>query len=133
MPILVLVRLSAGMSPRFCISRYGLMKTSLRIAGLFCACVLLFLAGCNRIARSSYLSSYDRDISSATKDIESARDTPHRAEAYAKRGSAYSEKARYSRAFKLISTDEYNRLFGLAIKDHDQAIALDPSAEAYYT
>jgi tetratricopeptide (TPR) repeat protein len=24
-------------------------------------------------------------------------------------------------------------LFGLAIKDHDQAIALDPSAEAYYT
>jgi hypothetical protein len=24
-------------------------------------------------------------------------------------------------------------LFGLAIKDHDQAIALDPSAEAYFT
>jgi tetratricopeptide (TPR) repeat protein len=24
-------------------------------------------------------------------------------------------------------------LFGLAVKDHDQAIALDPSAEAYYT
>jgi tetratricopeptide (TPR) repeat protein len=80
-----------------------------------------------------YLSSYDRDISSSTKAIESARDNAHRAEAYAKRGSAYSEKARYSRAFKLIPAEEYNRLFGLALKDHDQAIALDPSAEAYYT
>jgi tetratricopeptide (TPR) repeat protein len=109
------------------------MKTSLRMAGLLCASVLLFLAGCNRIARVWYLSSYDRDISSATKDIESASDNAHRAEAYAKRGNSYSEKARYSRAFKLISTDEYNRLFGLAITDHDQAIALDPSAEAYYT
>ena len=110
------------------------MKTSLKIAGLsLCASVLLFLMGCNRIARVFYLSSYDRDISSATKDIESARDNAHRAEAYAKRGSAYSEKARYSKAFKFISADEYNRLFGLAINDHDQAIALDPSAEAYYT
>jgi tetratricopeptide (TPR) repeat protein len=109
------------------------MKTSLKIAGLLCASVLLFLSGCNRIARVFYLSSYDRDISSATKAIESARDNAHRAEAYAKRGSAYSEKARYSKAFKLISGDEYDRLFGLAVKDHDQAIALDPSAEAYYT
>jgi tetratricopeptide (TPR) repeat protein len=109
------------------------MKTSLKIAGLLCASVLLFLAGCNRIARSGYLSSYDRDISSATNAIETARDNAHRAEAYAKRGSAYSEKARYSKAFKLISAAEYDRLFGLAIKDQDQAIALDPSAEAYYT
>ena len=109
------------------------MKTSLKIAGLLCASVLLFLAGCNRIARSWYLSSYDGDISSSTKAIETARDNAHRAEAYAKRGSAYSEKARYSRAFKLISADEYDRLFGLALKDHDQAVALDPSAEAYYT
>ena len=114
------------------------MKASLRITGLSLriatlASVLLFLVGCNRIARVFYLSSYDRDISSATKDIESARDKASRAEAYAKRGSAYSEKARYSKAFKFISTDDYDRLFGLAIKDHDQAIALDPSAEAYYT
>ena len=109
------------------------MKTSLKITGLLCASLLLFLAGCTRIARSLYLSSYDRDISSSTKAIESARDNAHRAEAYAKRGSAYSEKARYSRAFKLIPAEEYNRLFGLALKDHDQAIALDPSAEAYYT
>jgi tetratricopeptide (TPR) repeat protein len=80
-----------------------------------------------------YLSSYDRDIRSATKAIETAQDNAHRAEAYAKRGSAYSEKARYSKAFKLISADEYDHLFGIAIKDHDQAIALDPNAEAYYT
>src|ERR1035438_10506606 len=127
MPILVLPRLSAGTSERFRTSRYGPMKTSLKIATL--ASVLLFLAGCHRIA----LISYDRDIGSATKAIESARDNAHRAEAYAKRGSAYSEKARYRRAFKLISADEYNRLFGLAVKDHDQAIALDPTrAEVYY-
>jgi len=114
------------------------MKASLKIAELLLTIatlvsVLLFLAGCNRIARIFYLSSYDRDISSATKTIESARDNAQRAEAYARRGSAYSEKARYSKAFKFISADEYERLFGLAIKDHDQAIALDPTAEAYYT
>jgi tetratricopeptide (TPR) repeat protein len=85
------------------------------------------------MARSWYLSGYDRNIGSATKAIESAHDNAHRAEAYAKRGSAYSEKARYSKAFKLVSADEYDRMFGLAIKDHNQAIALDPSAEAYYT
>jgi tetratricopeptide (TPR) repeat protein len=112
----------------------SLKMTALKIAGVLCVSALLFFAGCNRIARSFYLSSYDRDISSATKAIESARDNAQRAEAYAKRGSAYSEKARYSRAFKLISADEYNRLFGLAVKDHDQAIALDPArAEPYYT
>lgn len=110
------------------------MKTSLRMAGLLCASVLLFLAGCDRMARSWYLSSYDHDISSSTHAIETARDNAHHAGAYTKRGSAYSEKARYSRAFKLISADEYDRLFSLAVKDHDQAVALNPgSAEAYYS
>jgi tetratricopeptide (TPR) repeat protein len=110
------------------------MKTSLKILVLLCASVLLFLAGCGRLARSWYLSSYDREIRSSSQAIESARDDAHRAAAYAKRGSAYSEKARYSRAFKLISADEYDRLFRLAIKDHDEAVALDPaSAEAYYS
>src|SRR3984957_6635981 len=129
MPIFFLSRWSAEFA-RF---RYrGIpMKTSLGIVGL--VFILLFLAGCTRIARSWYLSGYDRKISSATKDIESARDNAHRAEAYAERGSAYSEKARYSKAFKILSTDEYDRLFSLAIKDHDQAIALDSDrAEAYY-
>ncbi len=80
-----------------------------------------------------YLAGYDRDISSSAQAIEAARDDAHRAAAYSKRGSAYSEKARYSRAFKLVSADEYGRLFGLAIQDHDQAIALDPAnAQAYF-
>ena len=107
------------------------MKTFVKIARVPCAAVFLILGGCGQ---SWFLSGYERDISSSTKDIETARDDAHRAAAYSRRGSAYSEKARYSRAFKLISPDEYARLFGLAIKDHDQAIALDPaSPEAYYS
>jgi tetratricopeptide (TPR) repeat protein len=102
------------------------MKAFLNIGGLG-----LLLGGCGPW---SYLASYERDINSGTRAIETARDDAQRAAAYSKRGSAYSEKARYSRAFKLISPDEYSRLFGLAIKDHDQAIALNPaSAEAYYS
>jgi tetratricopeptide (TPR) repeat protein len=82
--------------------------------------------------QSAFLASYQRDINSATRSIEAARDDAHRAAAYTKRGEAYSEKARYSRAFKLIPSDEYARLFALAIKDHDQAIALDPSSAGAY-
>ena len=90
--------------------------------------VVLLFAGC------SQLEVYERNVSSSTRAIEGARDDAHRAAAYSKRGSAYSEKARYSRAFKLISAEEYERLFGLAIKDHERAIALAPtSAEAYYS
>ena len=90
--------------------------------------LVLLLGGCAQMSQSLYLAGYDRDISSSTRDIEAARDDAHRAVAYTKRGDAYSEKARYSRACKLISPDEYARLFGLAIKDHDQAIALDPAS-----
>ncbi len=96
----------------------------------------LLLGGCSWIARTAqemHLRGYDSDIKSATQEISSARNDGERAVAYSKRGSAYSEKARYSRAFKLISVDEYERLFDLALKDHDQAIALSQgSAEAYY-
>ncbi len=105
------------------------MRALFNIAKTFCASLFLLLGGCGQ---SWYLSGYERDIGNATRAIEAARDDAQRAAAYSKRGSAYSEKARYSRAFKLISTDEYNRLFGLAIQDHDQAIALDPAnAEVY--
>ena len=63
-----------------------------------------------------------------------ARNDARRAAGYARPGRAYSEKARYSRAFKLIPADEYGRLFSLAVKDHDKAVALDPaSAEAYFS
>jgi tetratricopeptide (TPR) repeat protein len=104
------------------------------MAGLSCATAVLLLSGCGRIAQSIYLSGCDRDIRNSTQAIETARDDARRAAGYAQRGRAYSEKARYSRAFKLIPADEYGRLFGLAIKDHDQAIALDPgNAEAYFS
>ena len=100
-------------------------KASLYIAGL-----TILLSGCGPW---SYLASYEHDIRSATRDIETAHDDVHRSTAYTKRGSAYSEKARYSRAFKLIPMDEYARVFGQAIQDHDRAIALNSaSAEAYF-
>lgn len=110
------------------------MTSTLKIARLSCACLLILLAGCTQLSRSWYLSSCDRDIANATRAIESARDDSQRAAAYTERGKAYSEKARYGRAFNLVSTEEYGRLFGLAMKDHDQAVALNPaSAEAYYS
>ena len=85
------------------------------------------------MSQSGFLTSYERDINSSTEAIATARDDAQLAAAYSKRGSTYSEKARYSRAFKLISSEEYGRLFGLAIQDHDQAIALAPAkAEAYF-
>ncbi|HEY3742717.1 MAG TPA: tetratricopeptide repeat protein [Bryobacteraceae bacterium] len=91
------------------------------------ASLVLILSGC-----VDYLSSYERDIKDSTRVIETARDDVQRAKGYTKRGSAYSEKARYSRAMKLIPADEYGRLFDLALKDHEQAIALNPaSAEVY--
>jgi tetratricopeptide (TPR) repeat protein len=100
---------------------------------MLCASVVFLLGGCTRISQYLYLSGYDRDIKNSTRAIEAARDDAQRAAGYAQRGSAYSEKARYCRAFKLILADEYRRLFGLAVKDHDQAVALDPSsAEAYF-
>ena len=66
-----------------------------------------------------YLRGCERDIKHATRAIEAARDDAQRAAGYAQRGRAYSEKARYSRSFKLIPADEYGRLFGLAVRDHD--------------
>jgi tetratricopeptide (TPR) repeat protein len=109
------------------------MKALLNIARPLNLCVLLLLGGCVQMSQSLYLAGYDRDINAGTRAIETANDDARRATAYTKRGDAYSEKARYSRAFKLISAEEYGRLFGLAIKDHDQAIWLQPaSADAYY-
>ena len=109
------------------------MKALVEIARPLDTSVLLLglvVGGCGP---SSYLASYERDISSSTRAINTARDDAQRAAAYTKRGSAYSEKARYSRAFKLIPADEYQRLFDLAVKDHDEAVRLNPdSAEMYF-
>lgn len=97
---------------------------------------LLLPSGCGYVVReiqNSRLRGLDSDIRNATASIAKASDEGQRANAYSTRGSAYAEKARYGHGFKLISTDEYERLFDLAVKDHDQAIALNPgSAEVYY-
>lgn len=101
------------------------MNTS-NLARLLCVSAVLLFAGC------SQMEVYEGQIRSSTQAIDSARDDVHRSAAYSKRGSAYGEKARYSRAFKLIPAEEYERLFGLAIRDHEQAITLNPGAEAFY-
>lgn len=104
------------------------MKPLPVIARRLCVPLVLLLAGCSQMER------LERDISSSRRAVESARDDAHRAAAYSQLGSAYSEKARYSRAFKLISAEEYERLFSEAMKGHEQAIALDPaSADAYFS
>ena len=97
-----------------------------------CVLALLLTGACGSMGRSWFLAGNARDIEKATKAIETARDDGERARAYDERGRGYSEKARYSRAFKLIATDEYDRLFDLAIKDQDQAVALATgNAEVY--
>lgn len=93
---------------------------------------LTLLGGCE-IGPSMFIGARDREISHSTQAIQSARNDLERAKAYSKRGAAYSEKARYSREFKVVPGSEYERLFGLAVKDHDRAIGLDPdSAEMYF-
>jgi tetratricopeptide (TPR) repeat protein len=95
--------------------------------------VLLLCLGCDASTwRKWWLSSNQKDIDKASKSIETARTDAERAEGYSERGAAYAERSRYSKAFHLIAADEYERLFGLAIADHDRAIALAPqSSQAY--
>ncbi len=100
--------------------------------GFVGAGLILALGGCGRISQTVILNRCERDIRDATDAIAAAGDDGQRAKGFSKRGAAYSEKARYSRAFKLIGEDEYERLFEVAMKDHGQAIALSPgSAELY--
>ena len=80
-----------------------------------------------------FLSARDREIKDSTQAIEIARDDAQRAKAHSSRGAAYSEKARYGRLSKLISNHEYDHLSCLAMKDHNQAVALNPNgAEGYF-
>ena len=75
----------------------------------------------------------DGEIRRAGQAIAASRNTTQRSAAYADRADAYAEKARYSRLMKLIASEEYNKLFDLAVQDYNQAIALDPdNAETYY-
>ena len=110
------------------------MRAVLRIARLLCAAGILLLGGCERLARSLYLMQCDRNIAEATHAIDNARDDAQRATAYAKRGRAYSDKARYSRMVSLIAADELGRHFSPAIDDHDKAVLLaHGSAESYFS
>ena len=100
---------------------------------LWCVSGLVLLGGCTEMSRAWYLDRCERDIDAATRAIEAARDDAELAAGYSRRGSAHSEKARYSRAFKLIPAEEYERLFALAVDDHDVALRLDPArADGYY-
>jgi len=94
--------------------------------------LICMLSGCE-MGPSMFLGARDREISDSTQALQSARNDVQRAKAYSSRGTAYSEKARYSRTSKLITSNEYERLFDLAIKDHNHAVALNPSnAEVYF-
>lgn len=97
------------------------------LVGLGLVAGFLVLTGC-----VDFLSSRESDIQGATHAIETARDDAERAKAYSARGTAYSEKARYGRATKRIPNDEYERLFHLAMEDHNRAVALNPADAGVY-
>jgi tetratricopeptide (TPR) repeat protein len=121
-----------------CPSKESPIASLLGASRLSSLCAVALLAGltvCIGCAGgpAMFLSARDSDLRDSTKAIETARDDAQRAKAYSSRATAYSEKVRYSRLLKLISDDEYERLFARAIKDHDQAIALNSaSAEVYF-
>jgi len=104
------------------------MSGFLGLSSLGTLASLLAFVGC-----VDFLTSRDNDIRESTQAIEKAQDDGQRAKAYSERGVAYSEKARYGRITKQIPNDEYERLFDLAIKDHNQAVKLNPgNAEVYF-
>src|SRR5437868_12772732 len=84
-------------------SALGLLSRS-SLGSLVLLASLIVCAGC-----TDFLRGRDGEIQDATRAIEIARDDGQRAKAYSSRGTAYSEKARYSRISKLISNDEYER------------------------
>jgi tetratricopeptide (TPR) repeat protein len=94
---------------------------------LLCAAAALVLVACDMV------DVYEGQIESASRAIEAAKTDASRASAYSDRGRGYSNKARLSLLRNRIEHDEYVRLFDLAMKDHDQAVALDPgNADTYF-
>lgn len=102
------------------------------VSALLCIFMVFSLPGCGRLWQSAYVKSCDGEIQKATKAIKAANDDVQRAVGHADRADAYAEKARYSRAFKLISSEEYERLFGLAARDYEQAVSLAPANADFY-
>jgi tetratricopeptide (TPR) repeat protein len=108
--------------------------TLLPVVTLLSTTILLaiLLTGCG-LAQSLFSGNEDGVIADATQALQSARNDADRAKAYSKRGVAYGDKARRSRKFKVPPTEEYERLFGLSLADHGQAIKLNPgTAEMYF-
>jgi len=89
--------------------------------------ILVAALGCDGIR------ARDQEIDAATRAIAAAGTDATRAEAHSRRGRAYSEKARYARAFnKKITPEEYAHLFGLALDDHDRAVKLASANAALF-
>src|SRR5262245_35307306 len=108
-------------------------RTAARIASVFLCIFMVFsLPGCSRVWQSAYVNGCDREIKKATKAIEAANNDVQRAAGHADRADAWAEKARYCRAFKLISSEEYDRLMGLAKRDYDEALNLTPASADFY-
>lgn len=101
-----------------------------RLGATFVIGASLATVSCTRIAQELQLRHYDSVITDASRAYGRAADDAQRARALSDRGHALSDKARYSRAFKLIASDVYEREFALALKDHAAAIALAPG-DAY--
>ena len=103
------------------------MKSYLAKITPLCALAGLILAACDMV------QVYQGQIEKATRAIEAATTDAARAAAHADRGRGYSDKARLSLVRSQIDHAEFVRLFDLAIRDHDQAIALAPDdGEMYY-
>ena len=92
----------------------------------------LLLGGCSKSCdgwwQSRQLRSYDEAVQEATKALGSGKSDADRAAALVKRARALAEKARYSRFFQKDPLEESQRLFELALKDHEAAIALEPQS-----
>lgn len=94
----------------------------------------ILLAGCSiKAIQSRNLAERDAEVRKAASELAAAKTDAQRVSAYAHLGDAYGEKSRYARAMKLISNDEYTKLFDTAIQNHTQAITMDPgNADLYY-
>jgi len=94
---------------------------------------VLLLAGCGWGGPAYWQRQYDREIEVSTRAIATAHDDAARAQGHSARGRGYSEKARYSRSFKLISHCQRGTAFQRAgnydpaIADYEEAMALGAS------
>ena len=87
---------------------------------------LAALGGCVQAWQNWQLRQYDAAIRQAERAVKTASGDRPLALAYSELGRAYSEKARYSRGFKLLTGAEYESIFALGEKAHDAAVALAP-------